>query len=145
MCRKVLPLDLGLRFHKVLIETVLTYGAPAWYCQPKSTEMRLFNLQVTGLRAALDLPFDCDPFGVLVEAKVEAITDVFAKHLENYGERCKEANNGMIEYISYVANLIFDSFGRKVMDKQCPAWHLKSGLVESQHGTGIRKFFLTDN
>jgi len=130
--RNVLPVDLCIRFSRVLIDSVLSYGAPAWFCMSKSTELRLFGFQVHGLRAAMNLPFECDPFGVVVEAGVEAISDVFQKALTRYADRCLCADNTMKKYIEYVASQQPDGFAMRKLEQHCPAWHVRKFFVPAK-------------
>ena len=146
MAKNVLPKRIGVMFHKVYIESILTYAAPAWFCQPPSTRSRIFELQVHGLRSALALPYEADSYGVLYVANrvlgadrnqeydpnkdadrepVPGIDDIFEKRLVDYGDRCFDCNPMMADFIRYMQTRDLDKFGKAMMTKHSPAWRLQ--------------------
>jgi Reverse transcriptase (RNA-dependent DNA polymerase) len=141
--RRVLPHKTSILFHRALVESVLTYAAPAWYCQPDSSKQRLQELQQNGIRAALNLPFDADTRTAQASYGIIDIRDAATKQLANYGVRRLESNGTTAAYIRHVCSLTFDVFGRKIMESHCPAWRLKPILdPEIQPVSPIRRNWL---
>lgn len=116
-----------LVFYKSLLESLITYGAPAWFCQPPSTKHQLLDLQAYCLRALLDLPWETDPIDVLAYAGIDSVEEVFERALLTYGERCLAADQEMADYIKFVAKLRpANATEEEVLAGKCPAWHLRN-------------------
>ena len=99
--RGAMPQKLCLLFYRVYILSVLTYAAPGWACLSPSAVKRLFELQSDGLKAAMDLPYDADPFGTLYISGQLAIDEHLTEACEKYGESCFVSNPIIAKTILY--------------------------------------------
>ena len=123
--RKVMSHKTSLLFHRSMVESVLTYAAPAWYCQPDTSKQRLQELQENGIRAAFNLPYEADVGPAKAAFKITDIRDAATLQLGTFGTRRLSSGGTTAAYIRYACKLKFDAFGRQMMEHHCPAWRLK--------------------
>ena len=80
-------------------------------------------MQADGLRAAMDLPFDADSFGVLLESGLNSIEELMAKAGQRYAERC--LGTDMAPFLRYHQNLNCSPAEITILELYSPAWRLK--------------------
>ena len=124
MNRQCLSIKLGKLFYLSLINSIFTYAAPVWLCMSNSASKRLFEMQADGLRAALGLPFEADPYGVLFLSGFDSIEDQMEEAALRYAER--SIGTDMAAFIRYHLNVKLEPERIAVLESHSPAWRLKA-------------------
>ena len=123
--RRILSPKLTMLFYRAYILSGLLYGAPAWLCMSKACGFRLFELQSAGIRAALDLPLDADPFAAVAEAGHATIDVTMLETCERYGQRLFEINRSMAEFIRFHLNQDLNPAESAALRELSPAFKLE--------------------
>ena len=121
------PKNLCVLLYKALIESVILYAAPAWYCQSPSVKKQLLDMQANALRSIFNLPFEVDVADILAFAGIDSIEERFDQALVRFGERSLANKGTTAKYIRYIARTKpSPGFAYDTLNKHCPAWHLRT-------------------